>query len=110
MEQSYLRNRYYSPSIGRFITEDPVQDEMNWYVYAGNNPIRYIDPNGLHQIPQIVGGKVIGVHWDLRYLLDIFNGVFKIGTETRNKGNIELKDLGGYANVIVSMDFLTISH
>lgn|GEM_PF-3055577 len=43
----YLRNRYYDPAIGRFITEDPVKDRLNWYAYCGNNPIRYVDPWGL---------------------------------------------------------------
>ena len=36
----YLRNRYYDPSIGRFITEDPIRDGLNWYIYAGNNPVK----------------------------------------------------------------------
>ena len=31
----------------RFITQDPAQDGMNWYVYCGNNPINNIDPSGL---------------------------------------------------------------
>ena len=26
----YLRNRYYDPSVGRFISEDPIQDGLNW--------------------------------------------------------------------------------
>ncbi|MBP3505045.1 MAG: hypothetical protein J6K43_01385, partial [Lachnospiraceae bacterium] len=43
----YLRNRYYDPANGRFITEDPVRDGLNWYVYCGNNPIRYVDPSGM---------------------------------------------------------------
>ena len=42
----YLRNRYYDPSMGRFISEDPVRDGLNWYVYCRNNPIKYIDPTG----------------------------------------------------------------
>ena len=46
----YLRNRYYDPSIGRFITEDPAQSGTNWYVYANNNPLTYIDPWGLDAI------------------------------------------------------------
>ena len=36
----YLRNRYYNSATGRFITEDPAQDGLNWYVYAGNNPVK----------------------------------------------------------------------
>ena len=43
----YLRNRYYDSTTGRFITEDPVKAGLNWYVYAENNPIIFIDPNGL---------------------------------------------------------------
>ena len=43
----YLRARYYDPEIGRFLTEDPVHDGINWYVYCGNNPVNFIDPSGL---------------------------------------------------------------
>lgn len=43
----YLRNRYYDPTIGRFINEDPIQDGLNWYVYCGNNPVMFTDPLGL---------------------------------------------------------------
>ena len=43
----YLRARYYSPTTGRFISEDPIQDGLNWYVYCGSNPIACIDPSGL---------------------------------------------------------------
>ncbi len=46
-ENIYLRNRYYDASIGRFTTEDPIKDGINWYVYANNNPVNYIDPSGL---------------------------------------------------------------
>ena len=43
----YLRARYYSPRTGRFTQSDPIRDGLNWYTYAGNNPIRYVDPRGL---------------------------------------------------------------
>ena len=46
----YLRNRYYDPSIGRFITEDPARDGLNWYVYCENNPVNFVDPLGLYYI------------------------------------------------------------
>ena len=46
----YLRNRYYDPTIGRFITEDPIRDGENWYVYAGNNPVNFVDFSGLYTL------------------------------------------------------------
>ncbi len=42
----YLRARYYNPRLGRFLTEDPVRDGNNWYVYCNNNPVKYVDPSG----------------------------------------------------------------
>ena len=47
----YLRARYYAPSIGRFTTEDPIKDGLNWYVYCGNDPVNHIDPTGTVYIP-----------------------------------------------------------
>ena len=32
------------------ITEDPVRDGTNWYVYCENNPVNYIDPSGLDAV------------------------------------------------------------
>ncbi|WP_337399147.1 RHS repeat-associated core domain-containing protein [Congzhengia sp.] len=43
----YLRNRYYDPSIGRFISEDPAKSGSKWYVYCENNPVKFVDPWGL---------------------------------------------------------------
>ncbi len=43
----YLRARMYSPSIGRFIEEDPyLGDGRNLYAYVSNNPLKYVDPSG----------------------------------------------------------------
>jgi RHS repeat-associated protein len=45
----YLRNRWYDPQSGRFLTQDPIgmAGGVNLYSYAGNNPIAYADPFGL---------------------------------------------------------------
>ena len=43
----YLRNRYYDPKLGRFISEDPAKSGSNWYVYCENNPLKFVDPWGL---------------------------------------------------------------
>tara|TARA_B110000285_G_scaffold235604_1_gene318577 strand:+ start:902 stop:4846 length:3945 start_codon:yes stop_codon:yes gene_type:complete len=41
----YMRARYYKPSVGRFLTEDPIWS-TNLYPYADNNPISRVDPMG----------------------------------------------------------------
>ncbi|HEX3047264.1 MAG TPA: RHS repeat-associated core domain-containing protein, partial [Bacillota bacterium] len=43
----YFGARFYDSEIGRFINEDPAKDGLNWYVYGANNPLKFIDPNGL---------------------------------------------------------------
>jgi len=52
-----MQARYYDPVTGRFYSNDPVDalgqmergdavHGFNRYVYANNNPLKYIDPNG----------------------------------------------------------------
>lgn len=48
----YMRARYYSPELKRFINSDPARFDggMNWYAYANNSPLMYVDANGEHPI------------------------------------------------------------
>lgn len=47
---SHFGQRYYDPYIARFIMRDPAGDGINWYVYTYNNPLRFIDPDGLRAL------------------------------------------------------------
>ena len=46
----YLRNRYYDPTTGGFLTEDPAKDGSNWYAYCAGNPVLFRDPLGLENV------------------------------------------------------------
>ena len=49
----YMRARYYSPELRRFINSDTIAGEiteaitLNRYAYANDNPVSFVDPFGL---------------------------------------------------------------
>ena len=46
----YLRNRWYSPSLGRFVSRDPMgydAGDVNLYRFVDNSPMDILDPMGL---------------------------------------------------------------
>lgn len=58
----YLRARYYNPTWGRFISEDPIglNGGINLYAYAGDSPLNLIDPTGLVGVGFIAGVSAEG--------------------------------------------------
>jgi RHS repeat-associated protein len=57
-----LRNRFYSPDIGRFLQPDPIgfKGGNNLYRYCGNNPVTRWDPFGLQAPTDVDGGGAPG--------------------------------------------------
>jgi RHS repeat-associated protein len=54
----YFGKRFYDPSLGRWLTPDPLGavDHSNLYQYVFNNPYLYYDPNG-----ESLGGYLLGL-------------------------------------------------
>jgi RHS repeat-associated protein len=52
--------RWYSPDLGRFVSEDPIEDGANWYAFAGNDPVNFADPSGLSQAGHPLAGAGSG--------------------------------------------------
>jgi RHS repeat-associated protein len=57
----YYRNRYYEPAVGRFASEDPLQELMalsgrDLYGYVNNSPAMFTDPTGLECYSWTFGG------------------------------------------------------
>ena len=55
-----LRNRFYSPDLGRFLQPDPIgfRGGNNLYRYCGNNPVTRRDLSGLQQNTRAEGDGV----------------------------------------------------
>jgi RHS repeat-associated protein len=64
----YMRARYYDPTVGRFISEDPSGFDgwdVNLYAYVGGNPVLRIDPQGLKwSFGSSVGLLIADYGWD----------------------------------------------
>lgn len=64
---TYMQQRYYDPSIGRFLSVDPVTANSNTganfnrYWYANNNPYRFTDPDGREGMDTFAQTKKTGV-------------------------------------------------
>jgi len=62
----FLKARYYNAVIGKFLTRDSIlgaprhSQTLNTYLYATNDPVRYVDPDGRWILP-VVGAVVGGI-------------------------------------------------
>lgn len=59
---------YYNPSMGRFISRDPLQERggVNHFAFAHSDPIGRIDPRGEREIPVEFNAFINGArrgHW-----------------------------------------------
>ena len=55
----FYRARYYDSITGRFINEDPIgfaAGDNNFYRYVQNNPVNFIDPEGLDIVIELPAG------------------------------------------------------
>ena len=105
----YMHARFCSPVLARFMRVDPAggsaqpsaPQTWNRYAYVGNNPIKYVDPNGEAAYLVIVGSSMAGN--------DLFNfdgsaghaalwvtsesgnaGISYMGTDFHPKGGLEM--------------------
>ena len=98
----YLKSRYYSPELGRFISPDGIEylepDNvlgLNLYAYCYNNPIMYVDSTGhfpvaIEIITTIIDGAMglyeFGLNYSLKYLKATPKITMKVAKKLARKG------------------------
>lgn len=103
----YYRARYYNPSTGRFVSQDPIgflAGDANLYRYVGNEATGATDPSGLETYGEairrgIYGGLRGGVQGGNSAVTELGIGVLAITLHGVTRGGNPLKDgafLGGY--------------
>ena len=65
----FAQNRFYNADTRQFITQDPIKDGMNWYVYCDANPLVNVDWYGLAMVSirsyvESRGGTVSALYYD----------------------------------------------
>lgn len=66
----YMQARYYDPDIGAFLSTDPSQSKpgdlfhFGEYLYASDNPLRYIDPDGRLDYEAMIRDRKVPIHID----------------------------------------------
>lgn len=79
----FMRDRFELPSLGRFLTIDPIRlhgGDSNLYSYVLNNPISFVDPRG-HEVNTSINPSVSGS-------VGVFAGLGGTATTSVGDGNI----------------------
>ena len=98
----YYRARYYAPTSGRFVAEDPIglkSGSVNFYNYVGANPLAYVDPLGLEKAvckeivwqlreggkySMLIGGALMGGGFATTFYATRFVPRWEVVVEERN--------------------------
>ena len=105
----YLLARYYNPEDGGFLSIDPLRGELedpltlNGYTYVSNNPVKFVDPNGMKQVYQGYGGVGGGAPISsINKIKNVYNSIkqapkypsgFKALKNGTKKVNVKNKDI-----------------
>ena len=95
--------RYYNPTIGRFLQQDPIlvitsnSQSIHPYAIVRNNPTNFIDPDGQWAVPALIAIGIIAIGTILGALFGALEGYLAGGVECIAEGAIlgGIRGLGG---------------
>jgi RHS repeat-associated protein len=103
----YYRARFYDPSNGRFLSQDPLMfaaGDTNLYRYVGNNPVDLIDPTGNTAMTEcaIVRFGMLAVDMQCTAIQMLLKGEFKAAKSVGHGTQMYLTELvfGGQFSMV----------
>jgi len=99
----YFNARWYDPELGRFVSEDPIQDGHNWYCYVSNDPLVKVDPLGLREDPGHDGREDYRIYYLMaRRKSNVYVANTNQGSIESNDEEVIVKD--GAGNIVAVYD------
>jgi hypothetical protein len=89
-----MQARWFDPVTAQFTSEDPALDGLNWYAYAGDNPLGGIDPSGLisQEIVEIVE-ETVTITEEIQKLVERLVEVRKLIEHVDEEGNVTTEEV-----------------
>ena len=98
----YFRNRYYSGSLGRFVSRDPIGYADGLDLYAAYFVPRFVDPSGLHKcVVQLANGPAGGPAEDsMPFSYGVHGGTWAFGTAGDGTLSVTNTGFSGVASAV----------
>ncbi len=115
----YYRARYYDPTVGRFISEDPIgfRGGINFYAYVAGSPVNTVDPDGLvpFQVdPKTPMGERMANMSPLEKLLFPLDFVMPLSVSAKGVGVAarlcKPRNLPAWRRIMIDMDHIASGH
>ena len=82
----YFNARWYDCELGRFTSQDPARDGVNWWIYCQNNPLKYVDPTGMYSEDEIKSFKKSSAEEQMTFLKNEYNSVQSENSTNTDRG------------------------
>ena len=102
---TYLRHRFYSPLLRRFISRDDIAVD-NRYAFARGNPVNYVDPSGHNAVANYITGGIFAVVGAIGFIAAVPTGGASLSLSAASGAGASLSGLISGVSLIGSQGAL----